>query len=101
MRRFVGGLLAATAVLAAPFAAHTARADGQAVYTQNCAACHNNIKPKIGDKAVWAPLIQQGTDALVAVVIKGKGAMPPKGGKPNLSTDDIKAAVEYIESKSQ
>jgi cytochrome c5 len=27
--------------------------------------------------------------------------MPARAGKPNLSDDDIKAAVEYIESKSQ
>ncbi|HTP83751.1 MAG TPA: c-type cytochrome [Alphaproteobacteria bacterium] len=100
MRLRLSGLLVAT--VAAGFAAHGAwAADGQAVYTQSCAACHNNIKPKIGDKAAWAPLIAQGTDTLVAAVIKGKGAMPPKGGKPNLSDDDIKAAVEYLESKAR
>lgn len=76
-------------------------ADGAAVYNANCAACHNNMKPKIGDKDAWAPLIKEGTDALVASTIKGKGMMPPRGGKANLSDADIKDAVEYIESKSQ
>ena len=76
-------------------------ADGQAVYDQNCGACHNNIAPKLGDKAAWAPRIKQGTDALVANVIKGKGMMPARGGHANLSDADIKAAVTYIESKSQ
>ncbi|MGO8952263.1 MAG: c-type cytochrome [Rhodomicrobium sp.] len=76
-------------------------ADGQAIYTANCAMCHNNLKPKLGDKAAWEPLIKQGADALVASVIKGKGAMPPRAGKPGLSDGDIKAAVEYIESKAQ
>ena len=76
-------------------------ADGAAVYNANCAACHNNMKPKIGDKDAWAPLIKEGTDALVASTIKGKGMMPARGGKSSLSDDDIKAAVEYIESKSQ
>jgi cytochrome c5 len=76
-------------------------ADGQAVYDQNCGLCHNNIAPKIGDKDAWAPRIAQGTDTLVDAVIKGKGAMPARAGKPNLSDDDIKAAVEYIESKSK
>ena len=100
MRLLLSGILAATAALG--MGAHgTWAADGQAVYTQSCAACHNNIKPKIGDKAAWAPLIAQGNDVMVATVIKGKGAMPPKGGKPNLSDDDIKAAVAYIVSKSQ
>lgn len=74
-------------------------ANGQQVYDQNCAVCHNNLDPKIGDKAAWAPRIKQGTDVLVASVIKGKGAMAPRAGKPSLSDDDIKAAVEYIESK--
>jgi cytochrome c5 len=76
-------------------------ADGQAIYTANCASCHQMLTPKTGDKAAWAPLIKQGTDTLVAAVIKGKGMMPPRGGHANLSDADIKAAVTYIESKSQ
>jgi cytochrome c5 len=48
-----------------------------------------------------APRIKQGTDALVANVIQGKGAMPARAAKLNLSDDGIKAATEYIESKSQ
>ena len=76
-------------------------ADGQAVYTANCAPCHNNLKPKLGDKAAWEPILKQSTDALVASVIKGKGAMPPRAGKPALADADIKTAVEYIASKSK
>jgi cytochrome c5 len=79
-------------------AAPAVAADGQAIYDANCAACHKNLKPKLGDKAAWEPLIKQGEDALVASVIKGKGTMPPRGGKPKLSDDDIKAAVQYMES---
>jgi len=75
--------------------------DGQAVYTANCGGCHNLLKPKLGDKAAWEPLIKQGDAALVASVIKGKGAMPARAGKPALSDDDIKAAVQYMESKVQ
>jgi cytochrome c5 len=99
MRRILGisvaliGVVPATQVLAA--------SDGQDVYTKNCAVCHNNLKPKIGDKAVWEPLIKNGEDALVAAVIKGKGTMPPRGGKPALTDDEIKAAVQYIENKSK
>jgi cytochrome c5 len=78
-----------------------AAADGQAVYKQACAACHDNLKPKTGDKAVWAPLIAHGEDALVANAIKGKGAMPPRGGHAKLSDADIRAAVEYLIAKSQ
>lgn len=40
--------------------------------------------------------MKQGNDALVASVIKGKGAMPPRAGNSALSDNDIKAAVEYM-----
>jgi len=82
-------------------AAPGALADGKSVYDQNCAACHSAMAPKTGDKAAWAPLIKQGSDALTQSVIKGKGMMPPKGGHPTLSDTDIKAAVEYMISKSK
>jgi cytochrome c5 len=52
--------------------------------------------PKAGDKAAWAPRIATGIDAMTASVIKGKGAMPPRGGAGNASDADIKAAVEYL-----
>ena len=78
-----------------------AAADGKAVYDKSCGGCHNNMAPKIGDKAAWAPHIKKGTDAMVASAIKGIGTMPAKGGAASLSNDDIKAAVEYIESKSK
>jgi cytochrome c5 len=99
MRLSILGIAIAAGLAAAVSAAQAS--DGQAVYNQNCAMCHNNISPKLGDKAAWGPLIKQGTDVLVATAIKGKGAMPPKGGHANLSDADIKAAVEYIESKAQ
>jgi cytochrome c5 len=57
------------------------------------------MKPKMGDKEAWAPLIKQGADALTASVVKGKPPMPPKGGAAN--EGDVKAAVEYIISQSK
>ena len=98
MRLVLNGFVAVAALVAAGGAW---AADGEAIYNQDCAACHNNLEPKLGDKAAWAPLIKLGTDELVANVVKGKGAMPPRAGKSDLSDADIKAAVEYIESKSQ
>jgi len=98
MKIFLCGFAVAMAFTAAG-EAHAA--DGKAVYTSNCAMCHDNLAPKIGDKAAWAPLIMQGDQAMAASVVKGKGAMQPRAGKPNLSDADIGAAVEYIESKSK
>ena len=34
--------------------------------------------------------------ALVATVVKGKGAMPPKAGNASLADADIKVAVEHM-----
>lgn len=94
--------LVGIATLVASFAAgQSTAADGKKVYTKNCAICHNALAPKLGDKAAWEPRIKQGTDALVAAVVKGKGAMPPRAGKPALVDEDIKAAVEYMVSQAK
>lgn len=79
-------------------------ADGQAVYNNNCAMCHIPglaNAPKFGDKAAWAPRIATGNAALVASVVKGKGAMPPKAGAADLKDDDIKAAIDYMVGASK
>jgi cytochrome c5 len=84
---------------AAPAAATTVAAGaGEALYKQACAVCHVAGvagAPKLGDKAAWAPRVGAGLDALTATVIKGKGAMPPKGGSA-ASDADIKAAVQFM-----
>ncbi len=87
----------AVAVAAAPAAGDSGK--GKSVYESSCAACHTAGvagAPKTGDKAAWAPRLKAGKDALYAAVIKGKGAMPPKGGNPALSDADIKASVDYL-----
>ena len=76
-----------------------AAADGKAVFDKSCKGCHTAMKPKIGDKAAWAPLIKQGADTLTASVMKGKAPMPPKGGAA--SEADVKAAVEYMMSQGK
>ena len=71
---------------------------GEALYKQACLACHAAGvagAPKFGDKAAWAPRIQTGIDAMTTSVIKGKGAMPPKGGSA-ASDADIQSAVVYM-----
>ena len=81
-----------------------AAADGKAVYDQTCVACHVVSvagSPRLGDKAAWAPRIPQGMDALVQSVLKGKGAMPPKGGNASLTEAQVRAAVEFMISQSK
>jgi cytochrome c5 len=89
---------AVAAVPAAPASATVAAASGEAIYKQACAVCHVAGvagAPKFGDKAAWAPRLALGLDGLTASVIKGKGAMPPKGGS-GASDADIKASVAYM-----
>ncbi len=91
-----------TAAVAAP-ASPTVAGAGEALYKQACIACHAAAvagAPKVGDKAAWAPRIQTGIAAMTANVIKGKGAMPPKGGS-SASEADIRAAVEFMASASK
>jgi cytochrome c5 len=88
------------AVAAPPAAAPVAPAGAvPALYTQACAVCHAAgvaNAPKLGDKAAWAPRLAAGVDGLTASVIKGKGAMPPKGGAMAAADADIKAVVSYM-----
>jgi cytochrome c5 len=84
--------------------AKPAAADGKQVYDTTCTACHTPGvagAPKVGDKAAWAPRVQQGMDTLVQSAIKGKNAMPPKGGNGSLSDAQVRAAVEYMVSQAK
>ncbi|ASC68447.1 cytochrome C [Achromobacter denitrificans] len=100
-------LAAALASLAAPCAqAETLAAvnpAGEKLYKSACVVCHASgvaNAPKLGDKQAWSPFIAQGADALLATVLKGKGAMPPRGGS---SADEatLRAAVEFMMSASR
>jgi len=77
--------------------------DAKALYTA-CAVCHAAgvaNAPIFGKADAWAPRIATGMDAMVATAIKGKGAMPPKGGRADYSDAQIKAIVEYMVNASK
>ena len=93
----VVGAIAASLTMGQAAAADKAAApDGKAVYGKSCAGCHAAMPPKLGDKAAFQKLKK---DAAAASVIKGKGAMPPKGGAA--SDTDAKAAVDYMFSQAK
>jgi cytochrome c5 len=76
---------------------------GKQIYEQVCIACHGSGvagAPKFGDKAAWANRISQGVDALYQSALKGKGAMPPRGGFAG-TDDELKVAVEYMISAAK
>jgi len=89
---------------AAPAGGKPAAADGKAVYDKACVACHATgvaNAPKLGDKAAWAPRLAQGMDQMMASVIKGKGAMPPKAGNPALTDAELRAGIDFMVSQAK
>ncbi|HBT33852.1 MAG TPA: cytochrome c5 family protein [Pusillimonas sp.] len=76
---------------------------GQQVYESTCASCHGAGiagAPKFGDKDAWAPFIAQGYEQMLKIALEGKGAMPPKGGNPNLDDFEVARAVVYMANES-
>lgn len=79
-------------------AAVVAEKSAKELYDVACMACHNNGvagAPKPGDKAAWESRYTNGMDSLLASVVNGKGAMPPKGGSA-YSEAEITKIIEYI-----
>jgi len=77
---------------------------GEAIYASVCKACHEAGvagAPKTGDKAAWAPRLATGMATLLKSAINGKNAMPARGGAPDLSDDELKAAVTYLTGKAK
>jgi len=78
-------------------------APGQEDYEKSCAVCHGNDKmgaPDLGNKKVWAKVMEKGIDKVLEVAIKGTGAMPPRGGS-TLKDEQLKQVIEYMYSKSK
>ncbi|MDX1488692.1 MAG: c-type cytochrome [Acidiferrobacterales bacterium] len=102
MKQFGTSLLLA-AMLGLPTVAASA-GDGKGTYDKACSVCHATgvaNAPKFGDQAAWKDRIAKGNETLYTHALKGFNAMPPKGGNMSLSDADVKAAVDYMVSKSQ
>ena len=81
---------------------------GPQVYNSACIACHGTGvagAPMLGDAAQWAPRIAQGSATLNKHAIEGytgsNGYMPAKGGRMDLSDDEVSGAVDYMVSESR
>lgn len=67
-------------------------------YQKACAACHAGgvlNSPVYGDAAAWAAR-KGDIDALYESAINGKGQMPAKGGRADLSDETIRRVVDYM-----
>jgi cytochrome c5 len=85
-------------------ASAAAKPDGKKVYEATCMACHAAgvaNAPKFGDKKAWAPHLARGVAELHQNALKGKGAMPPKGGNLTLSEAEVRAAVDHMLSAAR
>jgi len=81
---------------------------GPQVYNQACLACHGAGvagAPVVGDAEAWASRIAQGIDLMREHAVNGYqgavGYMPPKGGRLDLSDQEVFDAIDYIIAESQ
>jgi mono/diheme cytochrome c family protein len=85
-------------------------AHGKQVFTTTCSTCHGNDATGVkglGKDLVDSEFVEKSSDAeLVKMVLDGrplddplnttKIAMPPRGGNPALSDQDVRDAVAYL-----
>ena len=73
--------------------------DGESVYNSLCMACHAtgvSDAPIKGSEMMAAREAEKGIDGLVQSAINGLNAMPPRGGNPALTDEQIRAAIEFM-----
>ena len=76
---------------------------GKMIVTQTCMGCHGTGMmgaPRIGHEAEWAPRAARGFSALFNAAVYGLNAMPPRGGNPALSDEELKRAISYLLERS-
>ena len=93
---------AAAAEAAASQVAYGGTLDGATIYQNLCGGCHTagvGGAPKLVS-AEWTARIAQGMEVLHAHAIEGyqgpAGIMPPKGGNPALTDEQVIATVDWM-----
>ena len=74
-------------------------AAAEQIYAASCQGCHAAGvlgAPRLGEALDWQPRRAKGIDQLVANVINGFNAMPPKGGNTSLSEGEVREVVEFM-----
>lgn len=77
-------------------------ANGAVIYNESCAACHRDGEagaPKVGDKAIWKPIIEENIDVILGRILNGE-THPKNAGCKACSTDEVMEAVKYMVSQS-
>ena len=69
------------------------------IYVQTCMACHTSPgsgAPQAGDRAAWAPRLQQGMDTLLRHTIDGHQGMPPLGSCMDCSEAEFEGLIRFM-----
>ncbi len=81
--------------------------DGGMIYNNVCSACHTSGvagSPKL-ERPVWETRLAQGMDTLVQHAIEGyqgsAGLMPARGGRMDLSDEQVSATVQWMVDQLQ
>lgn len=77
---------------------------GKEAYDKNCAVCHKTDAmgaPDVGNVKAWKKVLEKGMDKVLHNALNGTGAMPPKGGNPDLTEDEIKSIIDYMVTNSK
>ena len=80
---------------------------GEKIFKEFCSACHSpnpqiDINaPHIGDKNIWHAYSKLGIDKLLDITIKGKGAMPARGGCFECNDEQLRQSINYILKNSK
>jgi cytochrome c5 len=91
--------LLAALVPGAALAEGAAMRTPQAIVRDTCGLCHGpgiGGAPRIGDERAWRKRSERGLDSLVRTAAEGKGAMPVRGGMPDLTEAELRAVVAYM-----
>lgn len=93
---------AAAAAKAASQVAYGGTTDGSVIFNNLCTGCHTSGAggaPTM-DKSHWAARIPKGAETLHKHAIEGftgtSGVMPPKGGNPALTNEQVIATVDWM-----
>lgn len=81
---------------------------GKEIFKNNCASCHTGGfkgwvtgAPEIGELEEWKESFEKNNQELVNIVFTGANDHELKGGCDACTKDQIRAAIEYIMSKTK
>lgn len=72
--------------------------DGEMIYGSVCAACHATgvAEAPIPGSDAMSQRAEKGLNALMQTAMNGLNAMPARGGRSDLSDEQLKAVVEFM-----